>query len=187
MKSNKGKIQEGEAGDFSDDELSSQKQRTKEIIREYNSLYASEQKEKERIIKDLFGSIGVNFKLEQPFSCNYGNNIIIGNNFYANTGCKFFDEARIDIGDNVLLGPDVGIYTAINPVKEESVRPALPVVIGNDVWIGGGVIILPGVIIGDNALIIPGSIVTRNIPDNAIAGGNPAKVIKYIDTTVEVD
>lgn len=167
--------------------LANQKKCAEVLIRKYNNLYPSEKEQRKCIIKELLGSVGNDFMIEQPFTCTYGQNVHIGENFYANVECLFLDEANIEIGNNVLMGPHVGIYTVKKTLGGEAPTPPHPVKIGNDVWIGGNVTILPGVTIGNNALIIAGSIVTRNIPENAIAAGNPAKVIKYIDVTIEID
>ena len=161
--------------------LEDRKERTKKIIQAYNHLYISEADKRNKILHQLFARAGANMNIEQPFFCFYGDNINIGKNFYANQGCIFSDEAEITIGDNVLLGANVEIYT-INKVSEK--RQIRPVTIGNDVWIGGNVKILPGVTIGENSIIVSGSVVAENIPANVIAFGNPAKVIKEI---VEID
>ncbi|MDR2955203.1 MAG: sugar O-acetyltransferase [Prevotella sp.] len=165
-------------------------EQTKEIIRIYNNLlYSSDIGSKTKIIKKLFGKIGYGFKIEQPFHCTYGHNIFVGNNFYANTNCELQDISPIIIGDNVMLGSEVRIYTIggynhihsdISPEHIPHAKSS-PVTIGKDVWIGGSVIIFPGVTIGDNAFILPGSIVTKNIPKNAVASGNPAKIVKYVE------
>ncbi|NDV96040.1 sugar O-acetyltransferase [Dysgonomonas sp. 521] len=157
--------------------------RTKGIILEYNNLYASQKEQRQRIMEKLLGHFGTGSAIEQPFHCDYGYNIHIGKNFYANTGCLLKDKAMIKIGDNVMFGPNVGIYTSGHPFgirSENNKMPEyiLPVTIGNDVWVGGNVIILAGVTIGDNAMIGAGSIVTCDIPADTIAAGNPARVIK---------
>ncbi len=153
----------------------------KSIIQEYNNLYASQKKRRQQLLQELFARFGLNSAIDQPFQCEYGHNIYIGKNFYANTGCLFDDHARIIIGDNVMLGPNVGIYTSAHPfsVKKGVLNNLIaPIVIGNDVWIGGNVIIMPGVIIGNNSMIGAGSVVINNIPPDVIAVGNPAKAIK---------
>lgn len=168
--------------------LAAEKENTRKIIYIYNNLlYSSEIKQREQIIKELLGKIGRNFNIEQPFFCELGYNICIGKNFYANTGCTFQDTAEIRIGNNVMLGPNVNIYTRRNKIHntDNDAQPSVyPVTIGNDVWMGGNVTVFPGVIIGDNAFILAGSVVTKNIPANVVASGNPAKVIKYIEENV---
>lgn len=159
--------------------------RTKGIISEYNRLYASQKEQRKRIMEELLNHFGTGSTIESPFHCDYGHNIHIGENFYANTGCMLKDKAMIKIGDNVMFGPNVGIYTSGKPfgIKGENDKIpeyTSPVIIGNDVWIGGNAIILAGVTIGNNAMIGAGSIVTCDIPADTIATGNPAKVIKKI-------
>lgn len=124
--------------------------------------------------------------LEPPFRCDYGDNIHIGENFYANFNCVILDVNVVEIGDNVLFAPNVQIYTAGHPLDvkgrvEDEVEFGLPIKIGNNVWIGGGAIVCPGVTIGDNAVIGAGSVVTKDIPANTLAVGNPCRVIKNID------
>lgn len=163
--------------------------KVEELINIYNNfLYPSEIDNRQRIIKELLGSIGDNFIIEQPFFCDHGYNIHIGKNFYANSGCTLHDTTSINIGDGVMLGPNVKLYTEGRHLnsKGENITHTYPISIGNDVWIGGNVVILPGVTIGDNAFIVTGSIVCSNIPSNAFAEGNPARVIKYIKTNNEV-
>lgn len=178
MKSDNEKTLTQEYPNTSGRDLIAKKEKTKKVVHAYNNyLYSSKVKYREDIIKDIFGCIGSNFCIERPFSCDCGYNIYIGRNFYANVGCTFIDAARIEIGNNVMLGPKVEIYTTRNPDSQR----AEPVIIGNDVWIGGNVTILPGVTIGDNALIASGSVVANDIPRNAFAAGNPAAVIKYVE------
>jgi maltose O-acetyltransferase len=124
--------------------------------------------------------------LEPPFRCDYGTNIIAGKNFYANFNCVILDVARVYIGDDVLLAPNVQIYTAGHPLEkkarvDDGVEFGTEIRIGNNVWIGGGAIICPGVTIGDNSVIGAGSVVTKDIPSNVVAAGNPCRVIKAID------
>lgn len=163
--------------------------KVEELINIYNNfLYPSEINNKEKVIKELLGSIGDNFNIEQPFFCDYGYNIHIGKNFYANSGCVLHDTTTINIGDGVILGPNVKLYTEGHHLnsKRENITHTYPISIGNDVWIGGNVVILPGVTIGDNAFIITGSIVCSNIPPNAFVEGNPGKIVKYIKTNNEL-
>ncbi|ORT51011.1 maltose acetyltransferase [Vibrio sp. qd031] len=129
-----------------------------------------------------------NAYLEPPFRCDYGSNIIAGKNFYANFNCVILDVARVYIGDNVMLAPNVQIYTAGHPLEkvsrvDEGVEFGTEIHIGHNVWIGGGAIICPGVRIGDNSVIGAGSVVTKDVPANMVAAGNPCKVIKAIDNS----
>ncbi|MFA0213693.1 sugar O-acetyltransferase [Vibrio cyclitrophicus] len=127
-----------------------------------------------------------NAHLEPPFHCDYGSNIKLGKNFYANFNCVILDVAEVTIGDNVLLGPNVQILTAGHPLDvksrvEEGVEFGTPINVGDNVWLGGGVIVCPGVTIGKSSVIGAGSVVTKNIPANVVAVGNPCKVLKSID------
>ena len=158
---------------------------TREILYEYNSLKPSETGRMKEILKGLLGHIDDdNFIINQPFHCDYGKQISIGKRFFANFNFIVLDEAPVKIGDDCFIGPNVSIYTACHstdPVERNSRREwAKPVTIGNNVWIGGSVTILPGVSIGDNVSIGAGSVVVSDIPSNTVAVGNPCKVIKQI-------
>lgn len=172
------------------------KYNARKLLAQYNSLEYSQKEEKISVLKNLFGSIGENVSVGLPFICDYGINIHIGTNVSVNMNCTFVDCNRIDIGDSVLIASNVQIYTAAHPVElSERLTPnwnpksgeyfcrtyALPVKIGNGCWIGGGAIILPGVTIGDGTVIGAGSVVTKDIPANCVAVGNPCRVIKKIN------
>lgn len=154
------------------------------MTNEYNSSFGKTSKEREDILKKLLKSIGKGVHFEPNFRCEFGFNISIGNNFYANFDCVMLDGGGIEIGDNVLFGPRVGIYTSNHAIdSDERILGgcyAKKVKIGNNVWIGGGVQINQGVTIGDNTIIGSGSVVTKNIPANVIAAGVPCKVIRGI-------
>ena len=183
----------GELYDTRDLELRHLSSSTKDLMRVYNSLPAENMDLRNQIIRLMFGSCGENVRVNQPIWVDYGCNISLGANSLINMNCTLLDTGRITIGKNSLLGPDVKIYTAVHPLTteerfstDESGHPAVrtktdPVTIGNNVWVGGGTIILPGVIIGDNAVIGAGSVVTKPIPSNAVAYGNPCKVKKILD------
>jgi maltose O-acetyltransferase len=136
------------------------------------------------ILKKLFGQIGKAIEVEPPFYCDYGCNIYVGENFYANFNCVILDPADVRIGDNVFFGPAVQLYTAYHPILPEErntgYEMASPITIGNNVWLGGGAIVQPGVTIGDNTTIGAGSVVTRDIPANVVAMGVPCRVIRSI-------
>lgn len=157
----------------------------REVIHRYNALAPSLQEERLRILKGLLGSIGdEEIIINQPFFCDYGKQIRVGKRFFANFNFTVLDEAPVTIGDDCFIGPNVSIYTACHstdPVERNSRREwAEPVTIGNNVWIGGSVTILPGVTIGDNVTIGAGSVVTHDIPADVVAAGNPCKVLKHL-------
>ncbi len=170
------------------EELLGERQYAKELLFDYNNLRPNEIEKRNEIIKKLFGKASNNFFIEPPFRCDYGYNIFIGKNFYSNYNCTILDCAKVTIGDNVLFAPNVSLFTAGHPIhfepRNEGLEYAFPINIGNNVWIGGGVIVNPGVTIGDNVVIGSGSVVTKDIPSNSIAVGNPCKVIREI---TEVD
>ena len=152
-------------------------------IKQMNSLTVVDQKEKQRILCELFGSVGINPFVGDNFHCDFGLNIHVGDNFHAGYNCTMLDLAEIRIGDNCLIGPDVGIYTAGHRLEPEGRVLdvyGLPITIGNDVWIGGHSTILPGVTIGDGAVIAAGSVVTKDVPARTLVAGNPAKIAKNI-------
>ena len=136
------------------------------------------------LIKELFGSTGEQVHVEQTFHCDYGCHIHVGENFYANYDCTIIDVCDVRIGDNVFLAPKVGIYTAGHPidagVRNCGLEFGAPITIGDNVWIGGSAVINPGVTIGNNVVIGSGSVVTKNIPDNVIAVGNPCRVLRAV-------
>ena len=168
-----------------DDQLLKELNEVKEIIHEYNALRPSETARRLEILKDLLGYVADDeIIVNQPFYCDYGKQIRVGKRFFANFNLTVLDEARVTIGDDCFIGPNVSIYTACHstdPDERNTRREwAEPVTIGDNVWIGGSVTILPGVTIGSNVTIGAGSVVTRDIPDNVVAVGNPCKVIKKI-------
>lgn len=168
-----------------DDQLLKELNEVKEIIHEYNALKPSQTLRRFQILKDLLGHVADDeIIVNQPFYCDYGKQIRIGKRFFANFNLTILDEALVTIGDDCFIGPNVSIYTACHstdPVERNTRREwAEPVTIGDNVWIGGSVTILPGVTIGSNVTIGAGSVVTRDIPDNVVAVGNPCKVIKNL-------
>lgn len=167
-----------------DIELLAERERAKEILFDYNRLRPSQKEERTGLLKQLLGKSGKNLVIEPPFACDYGYNIEVGEDFYANVNLVILDGARVTIGDHVFLAPNVGIYTAGHPLdamrRNEGLEYAYPVVIGNNVWVGAGVQILPGVTIGDNTVIGAGSVVTKDIPSGVLAVGNPCRVIRAV-------
>jgi len=168
-----------------DDELVNERLYAKELIFDFNSFRPNETINRNELIKRLLGKIGNSFIIEPPFRCDYGYNIEIGENFYSNYNLIILDCAKVLIGDNVMIGPNVSIYTAGHPVhyeiRNQGYEYTVPVSIGNNVWIGGNAVINPGVSIGDNSVIGSGSVVTKDIPGNVIAAGNPCKVLRGIN------
>lgn len=180
----KEKMIEGKLYKSFGEELLKERQNAKELIFDFNILRPAEIEKRNEIIRSLFGSIGKGFFVEPPFRCDYGYNISIGENFYSNYNCIILDCAKVTIGDNVLFAPNVSLFTAGHPIDPEirnsGSEYAFPITIGNNVWVGGGVIINPGVTIGDNVVIGAGSVVTKDIPANNIAVGNPCRVLRKI-------
>lgn len=149
-----------------------------------NSLAPVKKKEREEMLKEIIGEIGPDFDILSPFFCDFGENITIGRNFYANHNLSILDGGKVSIGDYVFIAPNVVITTAghaIDPVqRDQGLEIALPITIGSHVWIGANVCILPGITVGNNVVIGAGSVVTKNIPDNVIAAGNPCRVLRKI-------
>ncbi|MDD4362690.1 MAG: sugar O-acetyltransferase [Atribacterota bacterium] len=167
-----------------DKELLQERQYAKGLIYNFNLLHPEEIEKRNEIIKKLFDKVKGTFFIEPPFRCDYGYNIEIGDNFYSNYNLIILDCARVIFGDNVMIGPNVGIYTAGHPLDHEIRNTlyefALPITIGDNVWIGGNVVINPNIKIGNNSVIGSGSVVTKNIPDNVIAAGNPCRVLREL-------
>jgi len=165
-------------------ELFEERQLAKDLNYQINQLHPFKLEERNQLLRKLLGRTGSQFHIEPPFYCDYGYNIAIGENFYSNYNCTILDCAPVTFGNNVLLAPNVSIYTAGHPIhyepRNEAYEYAFPVTIGNNVWIGGNTVINPGISIGDNSVIGSGSVVTKNIPANVIAVGNPCKVIRDI-------
>ena len=162
---------------------------TKEVVQRYNSLSPLDDAGRLELLKGLLGHIGDDaIIINQPFYCDYGKQISVGKRFFANFHFTVLDEAPVTIGDDCFIGPNVSIYTACHstdPVERNTRQEwAEPVTIGNNVWIGGSVTILPGVTIGDNVTIGAGSVVTKDIPSGTVAVGNPCRVIKVLQRSI---
>lgn len=174
----------GQVYDASNPLLINKLMETREKLHEFNALQPSQLAEQRTILNALLGAHGKRFHFNQPFRCDYGCNIFIGEDFFANFNLTILDEAEVRIGSNCFIGPNVSIYTACHPLapaeRNLCLEWAEPVTIGDNVWIGGSVTILPGVSIGNNVVIGAGSVVTKSVPDNVVIGGNPARVIKKL-------
>lgn len=166
------------------DGLSEERVANKLKIREYNLLRPDEPEKRDVLIRSILGHAGENVHIEPPFYCDYGKNITVGKNFYSNFNCTILDVGKVVIGDNVMFAPNVAIYTAGHPIHPDSRNSGyeygIGITIGDNVWIGGNVVVNPGVTIGNNVVIGSGSVVTKDIPDNVIAVGNPCKVVREI-------
>jgi len=151
---------------------------------EYNNIAPDKVGERSELMRGFLGKTGENFVIRSPFFCDYGYNIEIGENFFSNFNCTILDGAKVTFGDNVFVAPNCGFYTAGHPLdvaqRIAGIEYARPIRVGNNVWIGAGVQVCPGVTIGDNCVIGAGSIVTKDIPANSLAVGNPCKVIREI-------
>lgn len=166
------------------DGLSEERTACKEKVYEFNMLHPSERNRSTELLKEILGKTGDNVHIEAPFHCDYGWNIEVGENFFANYGLTILDVGKVTIGENAQIAPNVSIYTAGHPIHPESRNSGyeygIPITIGDNVWIGGNTVILPGVHIGNNVVIGSGSVVTKDIPDNMIAAGNPCRIIREI-------
>ncbi|AOY74986.1 maltose acetyltransferase domain-containing protein [Clostridium formicaceticum] len=184
MKTEKEKMANGELYNATDPELVKERLNARRLTRLYNQTLETDQSKRVALLQELLGSTGRNIYIEPTFRCDYGYNIHVGENFFANFDCVFLDVCEIRIGDNCFIAPGVHIYTATHPLDpNERVSGAeygIPVSIGDNVWIGGRVIINPGVKIGNNVVIASGTVVTKDVPDNIVIGGNPAKIIKQV-------
>ncbi|QEI08577.1 sugar O-acetyltransferase [Pigmentiphaga aceris] len=169
-------------------ELLHQRNHAKGQLFDFNHTHPAQADRRREILRSLLGKTGENFTIEPPFNCDYGFNISLGENFYANVGLVILDCAKVTIGSNVFIAPNVGIHTAGHPMdvgrRNQGLEYALPILIEDNVWIGAGVQILPGVRIGAGSVVAAGAVVNRNVPPGVLVAGNPAKVIRPI---VEAD
>ena len=178
------KMLAGELYNPSDNNLSLLRSRARKLLYTFNHSAFEEQENRLNILSNLLGKVGNNISIHQNFYCDYGCNIYVGSNFFANYDCVILDCAEVHFGDNCMLGPQVGIYTATHPLdpieRASGVESAKPVHIGNNCWIGGHATINPGVTLGDNVVVASGSVVTKSFGDNLVIGGNPARVIREL-------
>lgn len=180
----KEKMIKGEMYLADDEVLVKERLNARRLFREFNSTLETELEKRTEILKKLFGEVKGKIYIEPTFKCDYGYNIKVGENFYANYECVMLDICPITIGNNAFLAPGVHIYTATHPLdpieRNSGYEYGKPVKIGDNVWIGGRAVICPGVTIGDNVVVAAGAVVTKNVPNNVVVGGNPAKIIKNI-------
>ena len=191
MASEKEKMLRGELYDPRDPQLEQERRRARELLKAFNDSRPQELKRRRQLLGELLNHPGHGIWIEPPFFCDYGYNIRLGQSVFFNFNCVVLDPGLVEIGDNVLFGPAVQIYTATHPLdattRHSGLESARPIKIGNDVWIGGGAIINPGVTIGDRAVIGAGSVVTKDIPTDVFAAGNPCRVIREIGAKAPAD
>lgn len=180
----KEKLQAGELYNGNDKELVAERVAAKKLCAEYNAVTYNDFQKRERLLSRLLAFKGENTWIEANFFCDYGYNIILGDNFYSNHNLVILDCAEVVFGDNVFIGPNCGFYTAGHPLDYKArnfgLEYAKPIKVGSNVWIGGGVSVMPGVTIGDNVVIGGGSVVTKDIPSGVVAVGNPCRPVKDI-------
>ncbi len=177
------KMLSGEEYNPNCDYLKNLRAKTRELLCKFNG--ESDDKIREEFLNTLIGNIGDKCFITPPFFCDYGRNIEFGDNVYLNANCTVLDCAKVKIGSNTMIGPNVQIYTPVHPLeyrkRNSGLESAKPITIGENCWLGGGCIILPGIKIGNGCVIGAGAVVTKDIPDNAVAVSNPATVIKIIE------
>lgn len=185
IKTEKEKMLNGELYIAADTQLTKDREDARRLSRLFNQTLETEHDKRTELLKQLFGTVAGDLYIEPSFRCDYGYNIHVGTNFYANFNCVILDVCEVRIGDNCFMAPGVHIYTATHPLnpfeRTSGAEYGKPVTIGNNVWIGGSAVINPGVTIGDNAVIASGAVVTKDVPSNVVVGGNPAKIIKHIE------
>ncbi len=174
-----------------DPQLMAERLDCKELCRDYNELRPKNMQARTELLHRLLGEVKGNLLIEQPFVCDYGYNISVGKNFYSNHNLVILDCAKVSFGDNVFIAPNCGFYTAGHPLeaseRNKGLEYARPITVGDNVWFGANVSVLPGVTIGDNCVIGAGSVVNKDIPANSLAVGNPCKVIRTIDNGTDLN
>jgi maltose O-acetyltransferase len=186
MKTEKEKMLAGEMFNPADSVLSKERKEARAKVSIFNQTLETEGEKRTALLKELLGSTGENVFMRPNIRFDYGYNTHVGENFFANFDCTILDVGEVRFGDNCMLGPGVQIYTATHPLnpneRNSGKEYAKPITFGNNVWIGGSAIINPGVSVGDNVVIASGAVVTKDVPDNVVVGGNPARIIKQIES-----
>lgn len=169
---------------FSDPEITARKARAAKLCQEFNAIPATQPQKQTAKMQEILGSYGNNLSVQANFNCDYGKNIHVGHDFLSNYNLTILDMAPVNIGNNVMIGPNCGIYTVNHPLtpkgRRQYLAQAKPVTIGDDVWFGGSVTVLPGVTIGNNVVVAAGAVVTKDVPDNTLVAGVPAKIIHQL-------
>lgn len=185
MKTEKEKMIAGEIYNPEDEELVADRLKTRQLVRQFNTSLDEETALRTNLLKQLLGGTGNAIYMEPNIRFDYGYNTYVGENFYANFDCTFLDVSEIHIGDNCMLGPNVQLYTASHPLnpdeRNNGTEFAKGITIGDNVWMGGGAIVNPGVHIGNNVVVASGAVVVKDVPNNVVVGGNPARIIKEIE------
>lgn len=186
MKAHAGKLYDANY----DPELLAERAACAELLYDYHLLRPSQEAERRSLLRRLFGRVGENATVVPPFHCDYGYNIEVGENFFLNAGCVILDGAKVSFGDNVFVAPHCGFYTAGHPLdvarRNQGLEYARPITVGDNVWIGAEVCVLPGVSIGEGSVIGAGSVVTKDIPAHVLAFGNPCRVIRELEEGAEL-
>jgi maltose O-acetyltransferase len=185
MAGEKERMLRGELYDATDPQLVAEREHARDLTERYNRTSATDHDGRRELLERLLGSLGDECYIEPPFRCDYGSNIHVGEDFYANFDCVVLDVCRVDIGRDCLLGPGVHIYTATHPLdaseRIEGPEYGKPVTVGDNVWVGGRAVLNPGVTIGNNTVIGSGAVVTADVPDGVVVQGNPATVVKELE------
>lgn len=174
----------GEPYDPSDSELVAERERARRLTRRFNDADPNDDQRRRELLDELFGSIGERVTVEPTFRCDYGYNVHVGDDFFANFDCVFLDVCRIEFGDECMLGPGVHVYTATHPTdpveRTSGTEYGAPVTVGDRAWIGGRAVLNPGVEVGDDAVVASGAVVTDDVPGGVVVGGNPAEIIREV-------
>ncbi|MFC5271037.1 sugar O-acetyltransferase [Adhaeribacter terreus] len=186
MQTEKEKMLRGELYNATDPQLTAERHKARDLLQQYNNTAAGNTDLRSFLLQELLGKCSKGLQIEPPFFCDYGYNITIGENVFFNFNCVVLDVMPVTIGNNVLFGPNVQLYTVTHPLnwqeRASGLESGKPIYIGSHVWIGGGVIVCPGVTIGERSVIGAGSVVTRDIPADVFAAGNPCRVIRDLST-----